>query len=246
MEILRSDLSRANETQGAVVVVDVLRSFTTAAYAFAAGASRIVLVNALAAVDVVKERFPDAVTVGAYGGGAPIPGFDLPNSPPAVGGRDLQGRTIVLHTAGGVRGLVAARHAEWLLAGSLVCAAATARCLTTLAPRTVTLMVTGIWVDRDGDEDHACADLIAALLRGEDPPRAPYEARVRDSDFGRRFSAGSDPALPRSDLDACAHADRFDFAMPVHRRPWGLTIERALPVHASSGRDAEAGHAGAR
>jgi 2-phosphosulfolactate phosphatase len=101
-------------------------------------------------------------------------------------------------------------------------------------------MVTGIWVDRNGDEDHACADLIAALLRGEDPLRAPYEARVRDSDFGRRFCAGNDPALPRADLDACAQADRFDFAMPVHRRPWGLTIERCDVPRVAGRRSAQA------
>jgi len=229
MRVVRSDLARASVAEGAVVVVDVLRSFTTAAYAFAAGAERIVLVNALPAVDVVRARFRDAITVGAYGGGAPIPGFDLPNSPPAVGTRDLAGRTLILHTAGGVRGLVAARRAQALLAGSLVCARATARHLAALAPAVVTLLVTGIWTDRDGDEDHACADLIAARLAGDDPSPAPYEERVRDSDFGRRFLAGRDPALPRADLDAAAVADRFDFAMPVVRRPWGLTIERADP-----------------
>jgi 2-phosphosulfolactate phosphatase len=225
VKIVRSDLARSTEAEGAVVVIDVLRSFTTAAYAFAAGAGRIVLVNALPAVDVVKARFPDAVTVGAYGGGAPIPGFDLPNSPPAVRQHDVAGRTIILHTAGGVRGLVAARRASVLMAGSLVCARATARYLAALAPPVVTLLVTGIWTDRNGDEDHACGDLIAALLRGEEPPAAPYESRVRESDFGRRFVAGDNPALPLADLEASAQVDRFDFAMPVTRRPWGLTIE---------------------
>jgi len=229
LRIVRCDLSQAADAEGVVVVIDVLRSFTTAAHALAAGAQRIVLVNALPAVDVVRRRFADAITVGAYGGGSPIPGFDLPNSPPAVDARDVAGRTLILHTAGGTRGLVAARRAQVLLAGSLVCARATARYVTALAPEAVTLLVTGIWTDRDGDEDHACADLIAARLTGEDPPVAPYEARVRDSDFGRRFLAGDNPALPRADLDACAVADRFDFAMAVVRCPWGLTMERVEP-----------------
>lgn len=227
MKILRSDLARAADAEGAVVVIDVLRSFSTAAYAFAAGARRIVLVNALPAVIPVKARFPEAVTIGAYGGGAPIPGFDLPNSPAAAQARDLAGRTIVLHTAGGVRGLVSARRAGALLAGSLVCARATARYLRALAPSRVTLLVTGIWVDRDGDEDHACADLLEALLRGDDPPSAPFETRVRQSDFGRKFTAGNDAGLSPADLERCATVDQFDFAMPVRRMPWGLTIEAA-------------------
>jgi 2-phosphosulfolactate phosphatase len=227
VKILRSDLARAADVEGAVVVIDVLRSFSTAAYAFAAGARRIVLVNALPAVEPIKARFPAAVTIGAYGGGAPIPGFDLPNSPTAAKAAALSERTIVLHTAGGVRGLVAARRAEVLLAGSLVCARATARYLRALAPASVTLLVTGIWVDRNGDEDHACADLLEALLRGEDPPSAPFEARVRHSDFGRKFTAGNDAGLSLVDLEHCAQVDTFDFAMPVRRMPWGLTIEVA-------------------
>jgi 2-phosphosulfolactate phosphatase len=115
---------------------------------------------------------------------------------------------------------VACDHAGVLLAASLVCAGATAALLRALAPPSVTLVVTGIWSDRDGDEDHACADLIEALLRGDDPPRAPYAARVRDSDFGRRFSAGTD-------LDCCAAVDRFDFALPIRRERGGLVIRAA-------------------
>jgi 2-phosphosulfolactate phosphatase len=91
----------------------------------------------------------------------------------------------------------------------------------------VTLVVTGVWTDRDGDEDHACADLIEALLRGDDPPRAPYEARVRACDFGRRFISGSDSHLPVADLDCCAAVDRFDFALAVRRTPGGAIIRRA-------------------
>jgi 2-phosphosulfolactate phosphatase len=100
----------------------------------------------------------------------------------------------------------------------LVCAAATARYLLRLAPRAVTLVVTGIYLDRDGDEDLACADYLAALLRGEHPDTAVFARRVRESDFGRRFTDPDHPATPSADLDYCAVIDCFDFAMPVERR----------------------------
>jgi 2-phosphosulfolactate phosphatase len=93
----------------------------------------------------------------------------------------------------------------------------------------VTLVITGTWSDRDGDEDHACADLIEALLRGHDPPRAPFAERVRNSDFGRRFAAGNDPNLPPADLDCAAAVDCFAFAMPMNRLRGGLLI-RPVPV----------------
>jgi len=227
MEILRSDLPHCPELDGAVVVIDVLRSFTTAAYALAAGAREVVAVESVAAARALRALDPQAWAIGAVGGGAPAPGLDMGNSPSRIAALDLRGRRVIQYTAGGTRGLVACGRASVLLAAGLVCAGATAAYLRALAPPSVTLVVTGAWSDRDGDEDHACADLIEALLRGDDPPRSAYAERVRNSDFGRRFSAGTDPHLPVADLDCCAAVDRFDFALPILREPDGLVIRRA-------------------
>jgi 2-phosphosulfolactate phosphatase len=229
MKILRSDLPHCPELHGAVVVIDVLRSFTTCAYAFARGAREIFPVDSVEAAQALHQRHPDALTVGAVGGGAPAAGLDLGNSPSKVSALDLTGRRIIHYTAGGTRGLVACDHAGVLLSASLVCATATATYLRLLQPPSVTLVITGTWSDRDGDEDHACADLIEALLRGHDPPRAPFAERVRNSDFGRRFAAGNDPNLPPADLDCAAAVDCFAFAMPMNRLRGGLLI-RPVPV----------------
>jgi 2-phosphosulfolactate phosphatase len=229
MKILRADLPHCPELHGAVVVIDVLRSFTTIAYAFAQGAREVIPVDSVESAREMRVRYPDALAVGAVGGGAPAPGLDIGNSPAAISSLDLSGRRIIQYTAGGTRGLVACDHAVVLLAASLVCASATAAYLRLLEPPSVTLVVTGIWSDRDGDEDHACADLIEALLRGDDPPRAPFARRVRNSDFGRRFAAGTDPNLPPADLDRAAAVDRFAFAMPMNRLRDGLLI-RPVPV----------------
>ncbi len=230
MKILRSDLPHCPELHGAVVVIDVLRSFTTAAYALARGASEVVAVDSIAAALALRQGDRHALAIGAVGGGAPAPGLDMGNSPSQVATLDLSNRRVIQYTAGGTRGLHACDHAGVLLAASMVCARATAAYLRALAPPSVTLVVTGTWSDRDGDEDHACADLIEALLRGEDPPREPYAARVRDSDFGRRFSQGADPNLPAADLECCAAVDRFDFALPIERAPHGMVIRAAHGV----------------
>jgi 2-phosphosulfolactate phosphatase len=84
--------------------------------------------------------------------------------------------------------------------------------LRALHPGEVCFIITGEWVDRDGDEDIACADYLEALLQGDDPDPAPFAARVRNSDFGRRFT-GANPNLPPSDLALCAQANIFDFAL---------------------------------
>ena len=224
MKILRSDLPHCPELYGAVVVIDVLRSFTTAAYALAGGAREVIAVDSIDTARALRERDPAVLTIGAVPGGAPAPGLELGNSPSQVARLDLTGRRVVQYTAGGTRGLAACDHAGLLMAASLVCARATAAYLLERGPPSVTLVVTGTWSDRDGDEDHACADLIEALLCGEDPPRATFAQRVRDSDFGRRFRSGSDPNLPPADLDCCADVDRFDFALPIRRTPRGLAV----------------------
>lgn len=236
MRIRRLFLNRLDpspEPHDIVVVIDVLRSFSTAAYAFAAGASCIYPVETFAEAIQLQQSLPRSITTGAIAGGTPMPGFDFGNSPAAMQVVDLRGRPLVQTTAAGVRGLLRFAHARKVFAGSLVCARATAAAIRQSDPEQVTLLVTGEWVDRDGDEDVACADYLEALLHGAEPDPAQFEQRVRASDFGRRFAAGDNPHLPRADLDLCARADRFDFAMQATRRE-GACVLLPLKVAVSA------------
>lgn len=207
-----------------VVVIDVLRSFTSASVALARGAGAVYPVEDILAAMQLFERLPAPLTVGAVGGGDPIPGFDFGNSPSALEGADLAGRELILCTAAGVRGLQRFRGARRLFATSLTCARATADAIRAAGAREVCFVITGEWVDRDGDEDVACADYIEALLRGESPDATAHAERVRHSDFGRRFTAGTWPNLPLADLELATQADRFAFAMPVQREDGHLVI----------------------
>ena len=227
MQIRRSDLAHGHELEGLVVVVDVLRAFTTSAYAFAAGARAVVVAHSLDEIEALKRRHAPAITVGAQPGGFPVPGLDFGNSPASIAPLDLAGVTLVEYSAGGVRGLIDCDQATDVLAGSLVCARATAEYIRTLEPRVVTFVITGLWTDRDGDEDHACADLIESYLLGHVPNLQWYEARVHASDFGQRFGLPEYPHLPAADLELCAAADRFEFAMPMRHDGNRLVIEPA-------------------
>lgn len=227
MKFSRIFLNRLHNQPSAsdtVVVIDVLRSFTTAAVALAHGARAIYPVEGLAMAITLRERISDPVSVGAVGGGDPAPGFDFGNSPSRLMQADLAGKNVVMSTAAGVRGLQRFRQARQLYAASLVCARATAEAIGATGAREVCFVITGEWVDRDGDEDIACADYIESLLRGENPAPEQYVRRVRASDFGQRFSAGTWPHLPLADLDLAAQADLFGFAMPVRREGEHLVI----------------------
>lgn len=229
MRTRRLYLNRLNpspDPHDVVVVIDVLRSFSVAAYAFAAGASVIYPVETIAEALYLQAELPGSATTGAVAGGDAVPGFDFGNSPTAMQGADLSGRPLIQSTAAGVLGLTRFGHARALFAGSLLFARATARAVLEMRPNEVCFVITGEWVDRDGDEDVACADYLDALLGGENPDPAPFAARVRDSDFGRRFLSGTNPSLPASDLELCAQADRFDFALRAVHRNGRLELRR--------------------
>jgi len=207
-----------------VVVIDVLRSFTSAAVALAKGASAVYPIEGIAAALALAGQVDNPVSVGAVGGGDPVQGFDFGNSPSQLMHADLAGKNIVMTTAAGVRGLQRFRKARKLYAASLVCARATAEAIQAVRAKEVCFVITGEWVDRDGDEDIACADYIESLLCNA--PLAPeaFAQRVRESDFGKRFTAGTWPNLHVADLDIAAHADLYGFAMPVRREGEHLVI----------------------
>jgi 2-phosphosulfolactate phosphatase len=137
---------------------------------------------------------------------------------------DLAGKRVVMTTAAGVRGLQRFRQARQLYAASLVCARATAEAIRASGAMEVCFVITGEWVDRDGDEDIACADYIEALLRGDEVDSDEFAQRIRKSDFGQRFVAGTWPNLPLADLEVATQADLFGFAMPVQRDGKRLVI----------------------
>lgn len=212
------DLAGAEGVVGTVVVVDVLRAFTTAAWALHLGASRVTLVAELDEALAIKENEPGTL---AICDGRPKPGFDLHNSPVQIRSLDVAGRHVVQRTTNGTQGAVAAGNADLLLCASLVVASATARRIRAAEPDHVTYVVTG------GDEDLACAEHIVALVAAERPPSDTVD-RVRLSDTATRLKAatargytGVDP----DDVDACAEIDRFDNALEVTRRAGRLVIE---------------------
>jgi 2-phosphosulfolactate phosphatase len=210
-------LAGARAATGEVVVIDVLRAFTTAAHAFAAGIEEIELVGTVAQA-FERPGFRMGEVDGRW-----IPGFDHSNSPSELAGRRLAGRA-VLRTSSGTQGVVNAARAEGLWLGSLVVAGATARALA--GAREVSLVAMGAPGEDLFEEDLAGALYLEALLRGETPPRERALAMVRASRAAALFRHG-DRDRPVGDVDCACAIDAFDFAMRAeHRegrilaRPW--------------------------
>src|SRR5262245_35721190 len=161
-----ANLETCETAPDTVVVIDVIRAFTTAAFAFAAGASDIITVGTVEEALSLSDHFPGSLVMGEVGGRQPL-GFDFGNSPAALIQADLSGRRIIQRTSAGTQGLVRSLCAETLLASSLVCAGATVNYIQQQKPVSVTFVSTGN--NPQVDEDDACAYYLAALLQGETP-----------------------------------------------------------------------------
>jgi 2-phosphosulfolactate phosphatase len=226
VEINHLPLEKCHEATGIVVVIDVLRAFTTSAYAFAAGADEIILVSTVEEAFELKAEFPEALLMGEVKG-LPVAGFDFGNSPAAIREQDLRGQQMIQRTSAGTQGVVRSEKAGTLLASSLVCAGATARYIQKLAPEEVDLVITGSHAEDGGEEDKTCADYIGALLLGQKVAQAPFIQRVRDSSAARMFLDPPEEVFHVEDLDLACAVDRFDFAMVVDKRD-GLLVLKAV------------------
>ncbi|MFP4345716.1 MAG: 2-phosphosulfolactate phosphatase [Anaerolineales bacterium] len=217
MEIDYVGLEGAAEIRGVAVVIDVLRAFTTAAFAFAAGAEALIAVSTVEEALALQERHPDYLLMGEERG-LPIEAFDFDNSPASFAGVDLSGHRLVQRTSSGTQGIVRSGRAATVLGASLVCAQATVDYLRALSPEQVTMVITGSHAGGLRDEDLAGADYLSALLRGEKPPVEEVVERVRASRAAEKFRDPTRPEFRPRDLDYAVDIDRFDFAMVVERR----------------------------
>ncbi len=226
---------------GMVVVIDVLRAFSTAAYAFAAGAAEILLVSEVEQALNLRRRFPHSLAMGEVNG-LPIPGFDLGNSPSELVSKDLNGLRLIQRTSAGTQGVVRSQGANPLLAASLVCARATAGWIAARQPEAVSFIITGArqagalpgWPATRGDEDLACADTIRTLLEGSKADPSEAARRVRQSPTGKVLADPQRPEFPAADLDLCTAVDCFDFAMQVTHQDELLVLRPVWPGQGQS------------
>ncbi|WP_328722386.1 2-phosphosulfolactate phosphatase [Streptomyces sp. NBC_00247] len=196
------------KTPSVAVVVDVMRAFTVAAWAFAQGAEKIVLSGSLDESLALKARNPEWVTLKD---GPPAPGFDAVNSPALLRSVDLRGRTVVQKTTAGTVGALAVKDAPLVLCASFVVAEATAEVLRADGSDSVTFVVTG--EDGKAEEDLACAQYIARRATGAGADAAGFLRRAAESRAAFELAEGVRQGAHPEDVALCLELDRFAFAM---------------------------------
>ncbi len=228
MEFIYADLETCASASGIVIAIDVLRAFSTAAYALQAGALSISLVSSVEEALFLKRAHPGWLAMGELGG-LPPPGFDFGNSPTQISTLGLTDRRLIQRTSAGTQGVVRSVNAGTLLAASFVVASATVRYAQRLnaapthrAHDRVTFVLTG---GAQNAEDRACAEYLQALFEQRAPDPQPFIQRVYAADDAIRHLDPALPEFPYEDLEACTRIDAFPFAMPVTRED-GLLVLR--------------------
>ena len=219
------DPKTVGEATGTVVVIDVLRAFSTACVVFEYGPASYELTGSVETA--LARKAEGAVVIGEVNG-AKVEGFDYGNSPAEPGLATVSGKAVVHRSSNGTTAVEAAVKASKVYCASFLNATATYEAIKD--DEDVVFCITGKGfrpgsAELDGDEDQACADFIMALRNGPVPNPEDYTDRIHTSNAGRDESTN-----PLHDRLICAQVDRFPHALAVTREHRGPvpTLELAV------------------
>ncbi len=225
MKLHYTTLETCHTATGVVLVIDVLRAFSNAAFAFSRGAKEILLVSTVDEALALKQQIPNSKAMGEVGG-LPPPGFDFGNSPTQILEHDLTGLTLIQRTGAGTQGAVRSKKANIMMATSFVVARATLEYVLKYRLMELTFVITG---GEGNQEDMACAEYLEACFQGKVPDISPFRKRVIESKDAEHHLDPLHPEFPESDLGFCTDVDRFDFAMPITRKNDQLIMQAVKP-----------------
>ncbi|MGG1879859.1 2-phosphosulfolactate phosphatase [Paenibacillus cisolokensis] len=209
------------------VVIDVIRAFTVAHYAFLNGVKGILLAPSLEQAFRYKQEHPDYLLAGEVGG-LPIPGFDLDNSPKRLDHSDVAGKYLIQKTTNGVQATLQALHAKQVLVTGFSNARTTARyvrqqCMTRRDDPSVVIVAS----HPTGDDDLACAFYMKGIIEGTNEQTAAQTiARIRASEAAKKFYDPKRPEFDDADIGYCVQELNSDFVMNVSLDNHIPTIER--------------------
>lgn len=214
MEIrIESGRQGAAAAVGTVVIIDVFRAFTTAAFAFQRGARRIIMIEGVQPACALRRRGVGSFCVGEANGIMPAT-FDFPNSPAVLAEADIAGETLIQATSNGTAGLNAA---DRLFAGALVTAETTVQAIVDGRPDVVSLVAMGRGDGRRAVQDELCALYLQSRPEGRRPDVAALRGAIHS------MAPPPNPALLAS---GDYHARDRAMALDVDGLPLAIEIRR--------------------
>ncbi|WP_062051586.1 2-phosphosulfolactate phosphatase [Bacillus sp. JCM 19034] len=225
IQILRGR-NEANKRANITIVIDVIRAFTVAHYAFMKGARRIYLVETVEEAFQLKKNNPSLLLAGEVDG-YPIEGFEFDNSPFRMKDHNVSGETIVQRTTNGVRATLNCLNSDHLFVTGFSNARSTAEFIQT------NYMVEDLDINivashPSGDDDYACAEYIQHIIdeNTEKVTEDEVKRRIIESDAARKFFNENNIAFIKEDILHCAKELTTDFVMKVNSASTIPMIER--------------------
>lgn len=206
----------AKRAKGLTVVIDVFRAFSTACYVFAAGAVKIIPVEHVEEAFVLKKKMTNVVMLGERNERR-VPGFDFGNSPTHIVNQDFTGKTIIMTTSSGTRGIANANGADEIITGSFVNAEAIVRYVLEKNPDEVSLVCMGYEGRYPTQEDTFFAEYLRDRLQNKEVDFEKMKQVLRTGDGARLLDPANHEWSPSTDFELCLDPDRFNFVLKIEK-----------------------------
>ncbi|WP_227936306.1 2-phosphosulfolactate phosphatase [Alkalihalobacillus deserti] len=215
------------ESSDITIVIDVIRAFTVAHYAFIKGAKQILLVGTTEEAFTLKKEHPHFLLAGEKHGIA-INGFDFDNSPKRISEERLGDKTLVQKTTNGVRATLNSLNSKCLFVTGYSNAKTTANYIKKINNTSQRdLKITVIASHPSGDDDLACAEYIRGLILGKGfLTNVEVEERIKNAHVAQKFFDPNNLDFNYEDITFCAHERESNFVMKVNQSNQIPTIER--------------------
>lgn len=206
----------AKRAKGLTVVIDVFRAFSTACYVFAAGAERIIPVEHVEEAFNLKKVMNNVVMLGERLE-RKVPGFDFGNSPTHIMNQDFSGKTIIMTTSSGTRGIANATLADEIITGSFVNAEAVVSYIREKNPEHLCLVCMGYEGRYPTQEDTFFAEYVRDRLLNRETDFEKMKQILRTGDGARLLDPVNHEWSPASDFELCLDPGRFDFVLKIEK-----------------------------
>jgi len=214
MDFILTNLQNVDQAKGLVIVIDVLRAFSTTCYIVNNNAKYIIPVETREQAFDLKNKNSDYILIGERHG-KPIEGFDYNNSPSQIEKVDFTDKIIIMTTTAGTKGIINVKYADEILTGSFVNSEATIKYIEQKNPTVVSFVCTDS--SYYNNEDYLYASYIKSHLE----KRPLNFLDIKNSLLNHPCTYGfiKEPITEhsRQDFKLCMETNKFNFVIKAKK-----------------------------
>lgn len=197
-----------------VVIIDVFRACTTAAYILNRNPKTYILASKSYIIERLASNFENPLLVGKSEKGVDLV-YHIPNSPTRTEDVTVSGRHVLHRTEAGANGIILAGQSDILLATGFINASSTAQYIKNMKNVEVIIIPMGHEGTRPSLEDNLCATYLKELIGGRKLRIGKFIPILQEG-AGKYFFSTDQYQYPKEDFSRCLEIDRFDFVIKAN------------------------------